>query len=410
MHYILCDDVYLVEGKAKSCIYDLKGNRLYSINKRLSNKIKLINDGKLFYEDIDNELKNVINTFIEKNLIELSNNYRKNNIEELKSEYNGCRFAWIEITNKCNLKCIHCYNESSVFCENVMTLDKFIKVIDLLVGMNVPKIQIIGGEPFFDEKLLKKMLDYTIGKFEYIEIFTNGTLISEPWFKYLSENNINIALSVYSYDDTMHNKVTRVKGSLSKTNNTIEKLKKYDIKHRVCNVIMKEIEIGEKCHDLYTLSDKKDIVRISGRASFDLLNDEIINNKLITKKTFEKPITKSFCKRLISGHNCFFNKIYISSNLEVFPCVMERRMKHCSINDENKINLDDKIKYLTKDNIYECSKCEYRYACFDCRPNSLTNNIYQKPWYCTYNPELGEWENKDEFIIKLKDFVSKLPN
>ena len=406
MYYVLCDDVYIVDGRVKSCIYDLKNAKLYSINKVLADKLNLINDGKLGEEDVEYEFKNILDSLVDRELVKLSDLPKKNRIEELKEKDSRCHFAWIEITSKCNLRCIHCYNESDVRCESVMSLENFCKIVDLLVGMSVPKIQIIGGEPFFDRQILKNMLDYVIGKFEFIEIFTNATMIPETWFDYLKKNDIHIAVSVYSYDKNMHDKVTGTKGSLGRTNQAIKKLKEQGIPSRVCNKKMNEIEIGEKCHDLYTLSTEKDIVRMSGRANFNLLSDELIKKKLITKKTFEVPVVKAFCKRLVSGHNCFRDKIYISANMEVFPCVMERRMKHCTISDNGKIELDDKIRNFGKDNIEECSKCEYRYACFDCRPNSLTENIYEKPWYCTYNPEQGMWENEEEFISKLRERVS----
>lgn len=77
-------------------------------------------------------------------------------------------------------------------------------------------------------------------------------------------------------------------------------------------------------------------------------------------------------------------------------------MKHCVIDKQNKILLKDSIRKFSKDKIRECSECEYRYACFDCRPNSLSGNIYEKPWYCTYNPLLGEWDDEDKFVQELK--------
>lgn len=313
-----------------------------------------------------------------------------------------CEFAWIEITNKCNLKCIHCYNESGENRDQTMSLNDYKGVIDNLQEMGVKKIQIIGGEPFFYRKLLKKMLDYTVGKFEIIEIFTNGTLITNDWYEYLLNENIRIALSIYSYLANEHNKVTQHQGAWEKTNDTISKLKMYGIKYRICNVLMKNINLGTKTTDLYTLNSNRDIVRMSGRASFDLLSDELIKKKLITKKSFQKPIRREFCKKMISGHNCFENKIYIASDLTVYPCVMERRLKHGKMSVGSKFKLDNEIRNLNKDRIDICNKCEYRYACFDCRPDSISGKILEKPWYCTYNPDEGKWEDEDEFILKLK--------
>ena len=53
---------------------------------------------------------------------------------------------------------------------------------------------------------------------------------------------------------------------------------------------------------------------------------------------------------------------------------------------------------MTKDHINVCKDCEFRYCCHDCRPDSLSNDVYAKPWYCTYNPYSGEWIDVEEYI------------
>ena len=402
MFYALNKNVYLVKGSVRSCIYDFNLSKLYSVNSSLSQKLELVNQGKIKLGFVDRELNDIFEQLNKIGILVLSETPSSHDISEIKAPEYGCGFAWIEITNKCNLKCIHCYNESNTFCDSVMSLQDYKMVIDKLLDLGVRRIQIIGGEPFFDKKILKKMLDYTVGKFRFIEIFTNGTLISTEWFDFFKKNDIHVALSLYSYDEKIHDKVTKSIGSWAKTNNTIEALKKHGIPYRVCNVLMKDVELGNRTTNLYKLSNEKDIVRMSGRASFSLLSDDLIRKKLITKKTFQTPLKKEFCSTLVSGHNCFKNKIYISANMEVYPCVMERRIKHGVINKESGIILDDTIRNFNKDKIKECNRCEYRYACFDCRPNSLAGDIKEKPWYCTYNPLEGEWENEEKFIEKLK--------
>lgn len=401
MYYSLNDNVYIVEGKAKGCIYDLNKSRLFSVNKALADKLIEINKNGILVDNVNYELKTVLQQFVENELIKLSQMHSSNFIEEIVGKDTGCKFAWVEITNKCNLKCIHCYNESDVHCNNTMKLTDFYRVVDYLLKNGVSKMQITGGEPFLNKENLRKMLNYAIGKFSYIEIFTNGTLIPDEWFEYLVNNDIHIALSVYSYDPQTHDSITGISGSFNKTNKTIENLKKYGIPYRVCNVLMKGIKLGEKNNDLYELSEDKDVVRVTGRADFNLMSDELIKKRLITKATFQNPITKSFCKRLVSGHNCFNDKIYIAANLEVFPCVMERRIKHGTFGRDD-LKLNNNIRKITKDKIKDCSECEYRYACFDCRPNSISDDIYAKPWYCTYKPTTGEWVNIDKFIADMK--------
>ena len=403
MFYALNHDTYLVKGTARGCIYDFNTSKLYSLNKALTDKIDSVNQGNVCPENIDSELQSVFERLISQGILILSERPATNEIEEIRLSNKGCNFAWVEITNQCNLRCQHCYNESEVQSTSVMPLHDYKIVIDKLLNLGVSRIQLIGGEPFFDRSRLRAMLDYTIGKFSFVEIFTNGTLIDSTWMDYLSKNNIHIALSVYSYQGDMHDKVTGHPGSHLKTTNTIAELRRYGVPYRVCNVLMNGIDLGKKNTDLYELSTEKDIVRMSGRASFSLLSDKLIRKKLITKKSFEVPVSRQFASRLLSGHNCFRDRIYISATMDVFPCVMERRIKHGMVCADQEIKLDDAIRTMNKDKINTCAQCEFRYACFDCRPNSLSGNLLEKPWYCTYDPLTGEWEDEDAFIENLKE-------
>jgi MoaA/NifB/PqqE/SkfB family radical SAM enzyme len=402
MYYQMSEQVYFVEGHVNGCLYDLKHSRLYLLNEALTQKFKLLHEGKLGQNLDDAELKKCLDYFVEQELVELTLNFRSNNIFDISEGDKKIKFAWIEVTNQCNLRCKHCYNESNSQCNSSMSLEQFRLVVDVLVENGIKSIQIIGGEPFWDKALLKEELDYALGKFKRIEIFTNGTLISEEWFSFLKENDISVALSVYSYDKDEHDKVTGVIGAWEKTNETIRRLKNYNIKYRVCNVLMKDLCLGEKNTDLYKLSEEKDVVRMSGRGNFALLSDDLIRKRLITKETFEESFSKAFCRRLVSGHNCFNSRIYISSVLDVYPCVMERRVTHCNLEKTKALLLNEEIRNIGKKDIDECKECEFRYACFDCRPNALSNNFYEKPWYCTYKPLDGVWEDKDLFIEKLK--------
>ena len=338
----------------------------------------------------------------EEGLVIVSEEHTKRDIKELKTDVFKPTMAWIEITTQCNMKCLHCYNESDIHCSQFMAQEEYQLVVDNLVSLQVPHIQLIGGEPFVDRTALKQMLDYVDGKFESVEVFTNGTLVTDDWFPYLAEHDIHVALSVYSYKPEIHDFVTKNEGSWNRTNRTIAKLKEYGIKYRVCNVLMKGIELGVPNTDLYELSKDNDIVRMSGRASFSLLTDELIRKRLITQERFFRPINKKFSALMVSGHNCFSSKLYIAANLDVFPCVMERRIKHCNIKETGKIEFQNHIRRLGKDCIKGCKCCEYRYACFDCRPNSLSEDTLEKPWYCTYDPETATWQEQEEFIKSLK--------
>ena len=187
MYYSFQKNVYLVKGEKRGCIYDLNNSKLYSINHELTEKLDLVNQGNLCTDITDKSLIQMLEKLENLNIIRILVKPESHYLGEIKAADNGCSFAWIEITNKCNLRCIHCYNESDANRNAIMSLDNYKLAIDSLLKLGVRKIQIIGGEPFVYKQLLRSMLDYAIGKFAQIEVFTNGTLVTDEWFEYLKK-------------------------------------------------------------------------------------------------------------------------------------------------------------------------------------------------------------------------------
>ena len=168
MYYQLNENVYLVLGHMNSCIYDLNQCKLYNLNNELSKQFNLLNMGFLTDETEDTELKDCLSYFIDNRVVVLSETTKSRDIKEIASIDSKITFAWIEITNQCNLRCKHCYNESDAKCDNKMSIEQFEMVIDLLVAKEIKNIQIIGGEPFWNRKLLREELDYAICKYDRI--------------------------------------------------------------------------------------------------------------------------------------------------------------------------------------------------------------------------------------------------
>lgn len=390
------DNIVFTKGAKKSTICDYNSKKIYH----------LTSDETVFVEKILGINENAISSISE-----------RENIEELlkigiitfgDTVNKGCMhfnythtvdFAWIEVTPQCNLKCKHCYDESHSGRLEAMSFKDFEYVANELIKYGVKSVQVIGGEPLILGNNLKEMLTYAKSIFESVEVFTNGTLITEEWANYFSENKIKIALSVYSYNSQIHDEVTQRKGSHQLTTKAIELLSKKNIQFRTANVLMKGVRLCKKNTDLYELNSNKDVVRMCGRGNLSLLTRELIKKRLITKKSFSLPLNYKLFERISHGHNCFGRRLYIATNLDVYPCVMERRISHGSLRNNSLKNiLNSNIFEMTKDHINVCKDCEFRYCCHDCRPDSLSNDVYAKPWYCTYNPYSGEWIDVEEYI------------
>ena len=144
---------------------------------------------------------------------------------------------------------------------------------------------------------------------------------------------------------------------------------------------------------------KVDFVRPAGRGcNIDLVSETLNGKQRFNKPSFRKIDLHSFA-RAKYGHNCFSNKICISSTGEVHPCIMEREVSYGNIKEQAfadilSNDIAKHFKNLSNDYIDVCRDCEYRYCCFDCRvkaKNRSQNNLYAKPDWCTYNPYIGQW-------------------
>lgn len=398
--YGLRDNIFLVEGAHTHAIYDFNRRRLYSINNfTLSFIRRAINS---YFEEISlsQKDKECFNFIFSNSIIEPKNQFKpEKKIENhYDSKNKSINSAWIEVTNLCNLRCKHCYSDQNTKKIGSMDLTSFSYVVNELLSIGVKNIQLIGGEPIILQKTLKEMISIVVDSFESIGIFTNATLIDSDLASFLSKNKININTTLFSYSSTDHDRVTMIDGSHKKTNQAIRLLKDYGAQYFVSCVRMDGVEIGEKNTDLYDLYGRNDVVRNSGRANLRLLNHELLQKKIITKKRFTRPLSLKISENLVSGHNCFSEKVYISHDLKVYPCPMERGIQYGSLK-ENKLNkIIDDSPWINKNCINVCKDCEYRYACIDCRPDRLEDDIYAKPWYCSYNPYKSTWEPIDEFI------------
>jgi len=81
------------------------------------------------------------------------------------------------ITRNCNLRCVHCYNDSGAnrSCNEVSTAEAK-TVIDDLAGFGVPSVLYSGGEPLMRPDLFE-LIEHTVGRGLRAVISTNGTLI-----------------------------------------------------------------------------------------------------------------------------------------------------------------------------------------------------------------------------------------
>lgn len=128
-------------------------------------------------------------------------------------------FLWLEITQKCNLECLHCYADSSPREDLFGQVDTqtWLGVLGESVTLGCTQVQFIGGEPTLHPDLPRMIRFASASGYSLIEVFTNATLFDEGLIETFLEHGVAIATSFYSDDSKTHDEITRHPGSFRRT-------------------------------------------------------------------------------------------------------------------------------------------------------------------------------------------------
>jgi len=123
--------------------------------------------------------------------------------------------AMIEIADRCNEVCVHCYQVQGQKGE--MTTAEVMRVIDELAELRVMFLTISGGEPTLRSDFLEIVAHARKHKFA-VKLFTNGLSMTPALAHTLAELAVaEVQISLYSVRADVHDWVTRVPGSWERT-------------------------------------------------------------------------------------------------------------------------------------------------------------------------------------------------
>jgi sulfatase maturation enzyme AslB (radical SAM superfamily) len=144
----------------------------------------------------------------------------------LQADASGLDFLWLELTNQCNLQCVHCYAESGPRTGNRDTLEKqdYISLLDEAYDLGCRRVQFIGGEPTLNHDLESLIVHAAEKGFDLIEVFTNLTRLTEPLAVLFKTRRVHVATSVYANVAGIHDRITTVPGSFARTVANLKKL------------------------------------------------------------------------------------------------------------------------------------------------------------------------------------------
>lgn len=145
---------------------------------------------KFFPEEFELKINSTLTSLLSLGALEISE--KKGNpfyIRELPAEDKLTRL-FIEITNKCNLRCKHCYNSRGDIQNDCISITDFERLIKEAFELGVIYIDVTGGETFSHSMALK-LISLASENGMIINLYTNGVLLKKEIIHFLEERKVN---------------------------------------------------------------------------------------------------------------------------------------------------------------------------------------------------------------------------
>lgn len=334
----------------------------------------------------------------------------KDSTEILRAKHNEIpqvHACQIEITNRCNERCIHCYipHQDKNKILPVDVIESSLK--QLSSEMKTLSLTLTGGDPFMHpdiEKILMMAREYD---FSFC-ILSNFTLIKERHISLLKELNVaHLQTSLYSIIPEEHDHITQLPGSCEKTKAVIDQLvaanipvqiacptmhtnfrtykKVLEFAHeRNCKASTDFIMMGRSDYTTDNLSE-----RLTIEETEELLRDILKYDKdyvdSITPDAFVSRRKPGWEKEPVCG--IARDSLHIAATGDVFPCSGWTKMSCGNVKEQPIKDIWEKsptilkLRSLTKGDFDKCGGCDYQTFCSICpaRNASETNGEYLKP-------------------------------
>lgn len=180
--------------------------------------------------------------------------------KDLLAPVSGKRYplgGTIELTDRCNLSCLHCYINQPVGAQtirqNELSTDEVKGIIDQITDAGCLYLLFTGGEPLLRPDFTE-IYKYAKRHGLLISLFTNATLINDEIADLLADMSIyTIEVSLYGATRATYEAVTQRPGSFERCINGIKRLKSRGIP-----VGLKSVLLRTNVHELDAMKELAD--------------------------------------------------------------------------------------------------------------------------------------------------------
>ena len=305
----------------------------------------------------------------------------------------------IELTSRCNERCVHCYIPHENKINDIDPL-LFYDVLDQCRDMGLLNITLLGGEPMLHRNFpdfLRKAKDYDFS----INILSNLTLLTDEIIAGMKANRLSsVQVSLYSMKAEIHDAITQVPGSFEKTKSAILKLIENDIPLQISCPIMKQnkncyVDVLNWAHDHkvraitdYIMMARYDYTtgNLDNRLSLEevgtVINDIIANDgeyqEEMQNTDIETAEERDISNDLVCGVSV--SSICMIANGNVYPCAGWQDYVCGNVREQSLREIwenSPKVKYLRglrKKDFAKCLSCSDKAFCAMCMVRNANEN------------------------------------
>jgi radical SAM protein with 4Fe4S-binding SPASM domain len=303
----------------------------------------------------------------------------------------------IDLTYRCNERCVHCYLDHHDYGE--MTTREVKNVLDQLAGAGALFLTFSGGEIFLRQDLFE-LIRYARGLNFDLSLKTNALLIDESRARKLRELDIRkIQISIYSADAAIHDAITKVTGSLERSLRAVQFLLAEGLQVKLACPLMKQNLAAFR--DVQSLAEKLGVpymldltitpmmdggdgvlrLRSSATELLQVLQDQNLNSRACTPPETDTGVAFATGSATSSGIesgayddipcSAGHNSCYISPYGDVSPCVQMPK----PAGNLRKQRFDEiwyrssemnRVRAVRESQLPLCSSCSIRNYCERC--------------------------------------------
>lgn len=292
----------------------------------------------------------------------------------------------LDITYRCNERCVHCYLDHDDHGE--MTTAEIKHLLDELADAGVFILTLSGGEIMLRKDFFE-ILEYARERTFCIKLKTNAIMIGEREAQRIRELAVDtIQVSIYSHRPEVHDAITLVPGSLTRSINAIRFLKSQGLKVIMSNVLMVQNmndypgvralaeELGVDCTIDPTITPMMDGNRSILNLNVDTsMLEQVFRDKGLVGdvEEFCAPPVKPDGQELLESIPCSagHSACYVSPYGDVFPCVQfplpSGNVRQTRFIDiwQNSRQLNE-VRSIRMSDLPSCSQCVHGTTCTRC--------------------------------------------